>query len=256
MNLNMISNYLKAKWSKGIDNKKVDVTTKDIRLLGCFGDGDVLSVCPALRPSEEKMGKFYCNDCNCGDKASTWLNGDEQDYTKLDHPYLSCPRKMPGFSDYESSTDEDNVQEQRKKSIEVMLGDMVLNNKQLIRPEMPEEEKAKLAKQRAEQTEKDKKCPSCELKQKLREDIIEELQKNGYTPNWENETYKEMFMTLWNVRVKSIESREPKKEGGCPSCEAKKQLRDKIIQELLDEGIEKNSLEFNKKFQSIWESRT
>ena len=49
MNLGMISNYVKAKWSKGLTEKKVEVNTKDIRLLSCFGNGDDITVCPGLR---------------------------------------------------------------------------------------------------------------------------------------------------------------------------------------------------------------
>ena len=118
MNLSMIGSYLKAKWSKGIGNKRADVSTKDIRLLSCFGDGKDIPVCPGLMPSQEQAGKFYCGECGCGDRRATWLNTDEREYGKLDHPYLSCPRKMPGFSDYEEWVEGG---EQRKRNIELTL---------------------------------------------------------------------------------------------------------------------------------------
>ena len=140
MNLNMISNYLKAKVSKGISNKKVDITTKDIRLLSCFGNGEDISVCPGLRPSEKSMGKFICGECGCGDGEGKYLNEDEGKYAKLDHPYLSCPRTMPGFTDYIPATDKDTLQEKRKKIIEITLGGDIVNNQKLIKPMMSEKE--------------------------------------------------------------------------------------------------------------------
>ena len=95
MNLNMISNYLKAKVSKGISNKKVDITTKDIRLLSCFGNGEDISVCPGLRPSEKEMGKFICGECGCGDGEGKYLNEDEGKYAKLENLKCILPAKPP-----------------------------------------------------------------------------------------------------------------------------------------------------------------
>jgi len=237
MNLSMISNYVKSKWSKGVGSKKIDVTTKDIRLLGCFGNGDDIAVCPALRPSEVKMGKFLCNECGCGDKATSWLNGTEQEYTKLDHPYLSCPRKMPGFSDYEPSTESDDVQETRKRTIELILGDDILSTKNLIKPEMSPEEQKK---------NNEKPCPSCETKTKVRQEIVDKLKAEGLEANFKDVKFNTRFRKLWfeDERIKKIISEEQQGEGkkGCPSCERKRQLRQEVALELADSGLEGTEL--------------
>jgi hypothetical protein len=239
MNLGMISNYVKAKWSKGITEKKVDVTTKDIRLLSCFGNGDDIVVCQALRPSERKMGKFLCGECGCGDKATTWLNGTEEEYTKLDHPYLSCPRKMPGFSDYEPATNDDNVGMERKRIILDVLGEEVLNNKQLIKPEMSEEEKKKSQKippnQMPEKTTEG--CTSCAEKAKVRNEIIEKLKtEQGLEPDFKNARYMTAFNELWDNDPRVIAAEEEKKKtGGCPNCK-KNKIFNEIKLRLVAEG--------------------
>ena len=164
MNLNMIGNYLKAKWSKGLTGKKANINTKDIRLLSCFGNGQNITVCPGLRPSEKRMGMFICGECGCGDKKDTFLNGNEGEYTKLDHPYITCPRKMPGFSNYNPFT-EDEQQDPRKKLVELHIGEDLLNEKDLIKPEMSEEEIKKL-KEKRESQKKTGGCSKCEERRK------------------------------------------------------------------------------------------
>ncbi len=245
MNLGMISNYVKAKWSKGLTEKKVDVTTKDIRLLSCFGNGDDITVCPALRPSERKMGKFFCGECGCGDKATTWLNGTEEEYTKLDHPYLSCPRKMPGFSDYETGK-KSYEGDSRKIQIELTLGGEVLQNKKLVKPEMSEEEKTKLAKaEKEKQSEKASVgCPSCKIKAQVRDEIIEKLRREeNIEPNFKDPTFNTRFQKLFSAdpRVvqanKEIAEKKTNEDGGCSSCAAKKKLRDEITKEFENSGL-------------------
>ena len=157
----MIGNYLKAKWSKGLTGKKADIETKDLRLLSCFGNGQNITVCPGLRPSEKKMGMFICGECGCGDKKDTFLNGDEGDYSKLDHPYVTCPRKMPGFSNYNPFI-EDAQQDERKKLVELHIGEDLLKNKSLVKPEMSEEEKEELKRKREEQKKSGGGCSKCE----------------------------------------------------------------------------------------------
>lgn len=112
-----MASYLRARFSRGLDDKRADPTIKDVRMLSCFGNGHTVPVCPALRPSKVEDGRFYCNDCGCGDKPGKWLNGKEGEYTKLDYPVLLCPRKMPGFSNYEAR----NNSEPRKIQIEELL---------------------------------------------------------------------------------------------------------------------------------------
>jgi hypothetical protein len=159
MNLSMIGNYLRAKWSKGLTSKRADVTTKDIRLLSCFGDSATVTVCPGLRPSERSPGKFICGECGCGDKKDTILNTEDGEYGKLDHPYVTCPRKMPGFSNYET-----DKSDERKVLIEVSIGKDILRNKELVNPTPP-------ANPPATEPEGEKKgCSKCEAARKAREE--------------------------------------------------------------------------------------
>ena len=154
----MIGNYLRAKWSKGLTSKRADVTTKDIRLLSCFGDSATVTVCPGLRPSEKSPGKFICGECGCGDKKDTILNTEDGEYGKLDHPYVTCPRKMPGFSNYET-----DKSDERKVLIEVSIGKDILRNKELVNPTPP-------ANPPATEPEGEKKgCSKCEAAKKARE---------------------------------------------------------------------------------------
>ena len=182
MNLSMIGSYLKAKWSKGIGNKRADVSTKDIRLLSCFGDGKDIPVCPGLMPSQEQAGKFYCGECGCGDRRATWLNTDEREYGKLDHPYLSCPRKMPGFSDYEEWVEGG---EQRKRNIELTLSikDIDSNTIKPVHPNMKDDtDDAPQSTEEVNSHLPKKGCRACEAKQKFREtnlDIINYYNSQG-----------------------------------------------------------------------------
>lgn len=245
MNLNMISNYVKAKWSKGIDNKKVDVTTKDIRLLGCFGDGEEISICPGLRPSEEKMGGFICGECGCGDGNGKYLNGDEGEYTKLDHPYLSCPRKMPGFSDYIPATEEDTLREKRKKMIEGILGTDIVYDKSLVRPEMSKEEKAEMESKR--QNQKNNTNNTNNLRN-LKDKINKELEDKGLTKG--TDMFKTEFMNRWQTEVVNLN----KNKEGCPKCAKKKKIREKILQDFKNQGIEEDfgNIDFKNKFDDIY----
>ncbi len=232
MNLGMISKYVKAKWSKGLTEKKVDVTTKDIRLLSCFGNGQDIPVCGGLRPSERKMGKFFCGECGCGDKMSTWLNGTDEEYTKLDHPYLSCPRKMPGFSDFEPATDDDNVGMERKRTIIEMLGKEVIENKDLIKPEKKPEPKSTPEMPKEEV----KGCRSCAEKAKVRNEIIEKLrEEKGLEPDFKNARYMTEFNKLWESDPRVIAAEEERKKEPCPKCK-RNEIFNKIKTQLVAEG--------------------
>ena len=113
----MIQSFALSMASRGLKNKKVDIPVKQLRVLSCFGDknnGGNIPPCKHLTKSSTE-DKFYCGGCGCGDKSSTWLISNDEDYSKLDYPKLNCPLKMPGFSNYEINpldTDE------RKKRIE------------------------------------------------------------------------------------------------------------------------------------------
>lgn len=69
------------------------------RKLSCFGD-DKLPVCNQLRKTENE--EYFCGACGCGKNKLAILNSNEENgYTKLHYPYLECPLKKPGFSNYE-----------------------------------------------------------------------------------------------------------------------------------------------------------
>ena len=116
--LTMIQSYARSLASRGLTNKKADIPTKQLRVLSCFGDSSIggsLGPCEHLGKSENEPGKFYCTECGCGDKKATWLEPKSEEYSKLDYPSLSCPAKMPGFSNYDGSDSKENV---RKNVIE------------------------------------------------------------------------------------------------------------------------------------------
>ena len=103
--IGMVQSYASALASRGFNNRKIDESTKQPRVLSCFGnqhEGGELPPCQHLQPSNTP-GKHYCGGCGCGDREATWLIAEPKKYSKLDHPKLSCPLKMPGFSDYRAS---------------------------------------------------------------------------------------------------------------------------------------------------------
>ncbi len=210
---------------------------------------------PGLRPSEVSMGKFICGECGCGDKPSVFLNGDEQEYTKLDHPYLSCPRKMPGFTDYVPSTNENNIQEQRKKIIENVLGSEVLENKNLIKPEMSDEEKEESRKKSQEDYEKrqsnKKDCPDCQQKSRVRQLVIKELEKQGIKEDFSSDEYQLKFQELWNIKMKQVQKNKnnPQQKKGIDPEKLKEYLKEKIISRgFIDDGGE----DFHQAYQNLW----
>lgn len=121
--MSMVQSYAISLISRGISSKKVEPMTKQLRVLSCFGnkeEGGELPPCSHLMKSETE-GKFYCGACGCGDKKSTWLNGKENEYSKLDYPSLNCPITMPGFTNYSPSIPEEWKNPiSRKKYIESM----------------------------------------------------------------------------------------------------------------------------------------
>jgi hypothetical protein len=101
--------------SRGIKNKTVDLQTKQLRALSCFGHGKI-SPCPYLEKSK-RNGQHYCGKCGCGDKDTTALIKESKEYSKLDYPVLNCPAKMPGFTNYDPNFVDDKIKN-RKESIQ------------------------------------------------------------------------------------------------------------------------------------------
>lgn len=102
------ASYADSIISKGLSKKECSAETKNLRVLSCHGDGtENLPPCSERKNSDKFPGSFYCGACGCGDKKGTQLmnitiNGEKQ-YSKLDYPRVSCPLKMPGFTDYQKS---------------------------------------------------------------------------------------------------------------------------------------------------------
>ena len=109
--LGMVQSFSRAIVSRGLSDQKINKPTKQLRGLSCFGNkhiGGELPPCEYLKDSETP-GKHFCGGCGCGDKPHTWLTIEGEEYSKLDYPKLVCPLMMPGFTNYESSTEEEAV---------------------------------------------------------------------------------------------------------------------------------------------------
>lgn len=108
--IGMVQSFATAVASRGLANTKINKPTKQLRVLSCFGNksqGGDLPPCEYLRSSSVLPGKHFCGGCGCGDKPHTWLMAEGEQYSKLDYPRLSCPLKMPGFTNYEPSKPEE-----------------------------------------------------------------------------------------------------------------------------------------------------
>jgi hypothetical protein len=100
--LGMVQSFATALTSRGLNNNKVNKSTKQLRVLSCFGNqhlGGELPPCEHLKESTTP-GKHFCGGCGCGDKPHTWLMAQGEEYSKLDYPKLNCPLNMPGFTNY------------------------------------------------------------------------------------------------------------------------------------------------------------
>lgn len=109
--MKMAKSFISAIASKGLNNEKVTIPLKQLRVLSCFGNtylNGKLPPCEYLRKSATP-GKFFCGGCGCGDKKLTWLAGDGEEYSKLDYPKLGCPLQMPGFTNYKESLPEESI---------------------------------------------------------------------------------------------------------------------------------------------------
>lgn len=128
--ISMVKSFSSAIASRGFSNERVNRPIKQLRVLSCFGNksqGGELTPCEYLRESETP-GKHFCGGCGCGDKASTWLMAENNEYSKLDYPKLNCPLNMPGFTNYQpSGPDEATQPVTRRYYIENMNFNTVLN---------------------------------------------------------------------------------------------------------------------------------
>lgn len=117
----------KAVASRGITNKKASDKAIELRRLSCHGNPDIkLPPCSERKDSVKFPRSFYCGACGCGDKAHTQLINMKDDkgvekYCKLDYPMVTCPLKMPGFSNYKE-TEEGVSENPRKMFIEMTIG--------------------------------------------------------------------------------------------------------------------------------------
>ena len=88
--------------SRGLNNAKIPEEIKDIRSISCHGSEELgIPPCEHRIPSRKYEGSYYCEACNCGDFMHTQLtNIDENHYSKLDYPRITCPIGMPGFTNF------------------------------------------------------------------------------------------------------------------------------------------------------------
>lgn len=139
--IGMAKNFAKAIASRGVNNKKTEPYTKRLRVLSCFGNetvGGNLPPCEHLKKSKTQ-GKYYCGGCGCGDRAGTWLIAEADKYSKLDYPNLSCPLKMPGFSDYEPSSPEEAISPITRRYYIENMADEDIEKISITEHEVPEE---------------------------------------------------------------------------------------------------------------------
>ena len=141
--LGMVQKYAMSLRSRGLTNKKTNKSTKQLRVLSCFGDqhmGGELPPCEHLSESKTE-GKYFCGGCGCGDRKGTWLVSDGDEYSKLDYPKLQCPLQHPGFTNYRPShPQESEVPVSRKYYIE-NISYKELEKIPVTTPEMSEEQK-------------------------------------------------------------------------------------------------------------------
>lgn len=110
--MSMLQSFATAIASRGLADNKVSKAVKQLRVLSCFGNmdsGGVVPPCEHLKESST-AGKYYCGGCGCGDSERTWLISEGEKYSKLDYPKLQCPLSMPGFTNYQSSNDEEGIE--------------------------------------------------------------------------------------------------------------------------------------------------
>jgi hypothetical protein len=110
---------------RGFDNNKIDIPTKQLRVVSCFGNKDNISACHHLKKSKNSDYHF-CSGCGCGDKNNTWLLKKDGEYSKLDYPVLNCPLKMPGFTNYDPNYVVKENKDRREKIENMSFEDLKL----------------------------------------------------------------------------------------------------------------------------------
>lgn len=123
--------------SRGLSGNKAENSVKQLRVLSCFGNQDI-KPCENLKKSNHYEG-YFCSACGCGDKPHTQLLINGKKYSKLDYPYLTCPLKMPGFSNYDPASPRE-VQEESRKSLIEVYDILKLSEIEVSSPEPTEEE--------------------------------------------------------------------------------------------------------------------
>ena len=148
--VSMVKSFATSIASRGLTNKKTTKPIKQLRVLSCLGDSNELPPCEHLKESTVQAGKMYCGGCGCGDKPGTWLLGDGDEYSKVDYPRLNCPLQMPGFTNYEASDpDEASDPVTRRYYIEQISYEK-MEEVPVSMPEMPEELRKLLEKEKTE----------------------------------------------------------------------------------------------------------
>ena len=123
-----VKNFTKAMASRAVKGK-ASPEIVSLRVISCHGNNEI-PPCPYRGDSVVREGFHFCTACGCGDRPQTWLNHPTEDdaYTKLHYPWVSCPVRNPGFGDYkpydlETNDDKEGKKEgmDRKKIIEAYL---------------------------------------------------------------------------------------------------------------------------------------
>jgi len=141
--LSMVQNFAMSLRSRGLRNKKKNRANKQLRVLGCFGNqhlGGELPPCEHLEESKTE-GKYFCGGCGCGDREGTWLVSDDDKYSKLDYPRLSCPLQMPGFTNYRPSNPDEAEDPVTRKYFAENVSYKELQKVPVTLPEMNEKQK-------------------------------------------------------------------------------------------------------------------
>lgn len=138
--IGMIQSFAMSLTSRGLNDKKINRATKQLRVLSCFGDkhmGGILPACEHLKKSKTE-GQYYCGGCGCGDKPGTWLVSNGNEYSKLDYPKLNCPINMPGFTNYTASKPDESISPITRKYFIENIEFEDLNKMPVTLPEMPD----------------------------------------------------------------------------------------------------------------------
>ena len=138
--IGMIQSFAMSLTSKGLNEKKINRATKQLRVLSCFGDKHLNGAVPPCEHLKESKtdGQYFCGGCGCGDRAGTWLVANGNDYSKLDYPKLNCPITMPGFTNYVASKPDEAISPITRKYYLENIAFDDLNKMPVTLPDMPE----------------------------------------------------------------------------------------------------------------------